>query len=430
MTAGVVRASRSVHARTRRAPSRRGARRRGRIIACCGQMVIAGGLERMTFEVLNVVRRSGVASHAIVNGWENFRITPLAEASRRELVGRALLVPADAAAAHAAGRRAGWRSRCVRVSANLLRVSRRIRPTHVFLPDFQTVLRNAPALLWLRARGVRVDRASRQRAGARAVLPAALASRRSTGSSIASSPTPSSRAASCWRSASAPDKVETIPNMPARRGDAVERRRRRASPGRVIFVGQIIPEKGLDLLLDAIALLRARGIDATLDVVGDMDGWEAPGYRGHRAALRERARAARSRRRRELSRLARGRARAAEPRQRTLLSEPPRAARGVRQRRARGEDVGPAVGGDAERRSAGAGRARRRRLGLPETTAEALAEGLELLSDAARRARAARAAPRWHRPSSYSEERFAAAWTRVFTRTRRNETPCGSLTSI
>ena len=53
-------------------------------------------------------------------------------------------------------------------------------------------------------------------------------------------------------------------------------------PGRVIFVGQIIPEKGLDLLLDAVAILRARGVDATLDVVGEMDGWEAPSYRGHR----------------------------------------------------------------------------------------------------------------------------------------------------
>ena len=61
-------------------------------------------------------------------------------------------------------------------------------------------------------------------------------------------------------------------------------------PGRVIFVGQIIPDKGLDLLLDAIALLRARGIDATLDVVGEIDGWEAPEYRGYRAALRDRAR--------------------------------------------------------------------------------------------------------------------------------------------
>jgi glycosyltransferase involved in cell wall biosynthesis len=57
----------------------------------------------------------------------------------------------------------------------------------------------------------------------------------------------------------------------------------------VIFVGQIIPEKGLDLLLDAVAILRASGIGATLDVVGSFDGWESPTYAGHRSMIRERA---------------------------------------------------------------------------------------------------------------------------------------------
>src|SRR5439155_12164979 len=52
-----------------------------RIIACCGQMVIAGGLERVTFHILRTVRDGGAASHCIVNGWENHRITPLAESA-------------------------------------------------------------------------------------------------------------------------------------------------------------------------------------------------------------------------------------------------------------------------------------------------------------------------------------------------------------
>ena len=85
-----------------------------------------------------------------------------------------------------------------------------------------------------------------------------------------------------------PVKVETITNMPSRRAHAWSADLPK-TPGRVIFVGQIIPEKGVDLLLDAVALVRARGVDATLDIVGHMDGWEAPAYRGHRAALRERA---------------------------------------------------------------------------------------------------------------------------------------------
>ena len=285
MTAGVVRASRSV------IPHSPGAEPAWtesscRIVACCGQMVIAGGLERMTFEVLNAAGGNGAASHAIVNGWENFRITPLAEASgaswsvgpywyplmRRRLTPLAVVK---------------MTVEVLSVSADLLRVSRRIRPTHIFLPDYQAVLRNAPALLWLRARGVRVI------------------------ARLGNAPAPGRFYRLLWRHVVDrfvdqfvtnsdftrrevlaldidADKVRTIANMPARRQSRWNADAARVA-GRVIFVGQIIPAKGLDLLLDAIAMSRARGIDATLDVVGDMDGWESPAYRGHRAMLRERA---------------------------------------------------------------------------------------------------------------------------------------------
>ena len=285
MTAGVVRASRSVISHSR-GPGPAWPEASGRIVACCGQMVIAGGLERMTFEVLHAVRKSGMASHAIVNGWENFRITPLAEASgaswsvgpywyplkRRRLTPLAVVRMAI---------------EILKVSADLLRVSRRIRPTHIFLPDYQAVLRNAPALFWLRARGVRVI------------------------TRVGNAPAPGRFYRLLWREVVSRfvdrfvtnsgftrrevlavgidgGKVTTIPNMPARRSMAWNANGSRVA-GRVIFVGQIIPEKGLDLLLDAVGLLRARGVDATLDVVGEMDGWESPVYRGHRAAMRERA---------------------------------------------------------------------------------------------------------------------------------------------
>jgi glycosyltransferase involved in cell wall biosynthesis len=52
--------------------------------------------------------------------------------------------------------------------------------------------------------------------------------------------------------------------------------------GRLVFVGQLIPEKGLDLLLDAVALLRADGRAVTLDVVGRIDGWQSPSYGSYR----------------------------------------------------------------------------------------------------------------------------------------------------
>ena len=50
-----------------------------RVIACCGGMVVVSGLERMTFEVLNVVRKNGGEVHCIVNSWQNRRIVDLAE---------------------------------------------------------------------------------------------------------------------------------------------------------------------------------------------------------------------------------------------------------------------------------------------------------------------------------------------------------------
>lgn len=285
MTAGVLRASRSVISRST-GPEPAWSEAPHRIVACCGLMVIPGGLERMTFEVLNAVRTSGVASHAIVNSWENFRITPLAEESGASWsVGpywyplrRRSLTPV------VVGKMA---IEVLRVSANLLRVSRRIQPTHIFVPDFEVVLRNAPALFWLRLRGVEVIMRLGNAPGPgrfdrllwrhvidrfvdRFVTNSCFTRRELLSHGISG------------------DKVLTIPNMPARR------RTRRSTegpriPGRLIFVGQIIPEKGLDLLLDAVGILRARGIATTLDVVGDIDGWESPTYRGYRGMIRERA---------------------------------------------------------------------------------------------------------------------------------------------
>jgi glycosyltransferase involved in cell wall biosynthesis len=57
----------------------------------------------------------------------------------------------------------------------------------------------------------------------------------------------------------------------------------------VIYVGQLIPPKGVDVLLDAIGVLGERGIHASLQIVGRIDGWESPAYAGYLSRLRERA---------------------------------------------------------------------------------------------------------------------------------------------
>jgi len=285
MTAGLVRAGRSVISHSP-GPEPAWSASPCRIVACCGLMVIAGGLERMTFEVLDAMRQKGAASHAIVNGWENFRITPLADESgatwstgpywyplsRRHLTPWVILK---------------MLTEIVLVSADLLHVARRVRPTHVLLPDMHATLRNLPALVWLRLRGVRII------------------------ARLGTAPSAGRFYRHLWRRVIDPvvdrfvanseftrgelmahgvaaDKIETIENT-------LPRRRRRAAvttatiPGRVVYVGQIIPGKGVALLIDAIGLIRGRGIDATLDIVGTIDGWEPPGHRGHAAALRERA---------------------------------------------------------------------------------------------------------------------------------------------
>jgi glycosyltransferase involved in cell wall biosynthesis len=285
MTAGLVRACRSVLRHSvggepvwRKSPCR--------ILACCGQMVIVGGLERMTFQVLGVAREHGALVHCIVNSWENFRITPLAEAAGAtwsagpywHTLTRRRLTPVKVA-------KMIWE--VGRVSGHLLHEARRVTPTHILVPDFHAVLRNGPALLLLRAQGVRVI------------------------ARLGNAPEPGRFYRLLWRWAIAPcvetfvcnsrfterellahgvpaGKVQTIPNAASPRDerwmpDGVR------IPGRVIYVGQILPEKGLDLLLDAVALVRARGCDATLDVVGDMDGWEAPKNRGYHDRLRHRA---------------------------------------------------------------------------------------------------------------------------------------------
>ena len=409
MTAGVVRAARSVMAHSPGPePDWRAAPRR--IVACCGQMVIAGGLERMTFEVLNAARKSGAACHAIVNGWENFRITPLAEASLvswsvgpyRYPLKRRRLTPL------VVGKMA---VEVLKVSVDLLRVSRRIRPTHIFLPDYQGVLRNVLALLWLRARGVRVI-ARLGNAPARGRFYRLL-----------------------WRHVVDPfvdlfvsnsdftrrellalqiraDKVQTIPNMPARRATPWNADGPH-EPGRIIFVGQIIPEKGLDVLLDAVALLRARSLKATLDVVGVMDGWESPAYRGHRAALRQRA--ARADLDGAVSFLGWREDVPALMSRASVHCCPSR----LEQREAFGNVVLEAkmsgipsvvtMSGDLPEL------VRHRHTGwvCPEVTADALAEGLEYFlsrpDDLSRAGLAALASA-----GEYSEERFADAWSAVF----------------
>ena len=255
-----------------------------RVLAALGNMVMVFGLERMSFEVLRTLRDRGAAVHCIVNRWESSKVVDLADEIRASW--------STGYYWYELRRRGSFRQHVlalwdvVRTSLDLLRDARRFRPTHVFAPEFSAVLRGAPALWLLRRLGVRV------------VL------------RLGNAPEPGRFYHFMWRRLVDPcvdqyvansaftqrellahgiarDRTRVVYNTVPRREHAWPPPK--PVPGRVIFVGQIIPPKGVHLLLDAVALLARQGVDVTLDIVGDIDSWEPEEYGGYRTRIRQSA---------------------------------------------------------------------------------------------------------------------------------------------
>jgi len=255
-----------------------------RVLVLAGGMVTHGGAERTMFSALRALHDKGAAIHCILNGWEYDAIARVAEgygftwstSAYRVRLSRRTRNP-RAIAAQLVDM---WRT-----NRDLLAEARRFRPTHVMVPAHDTTVRNFPALAFLRARGVQI------------VL------------KMSNAPTPTPFYRRLWRwgvspvmslfvcnstfslrevlACGIPERkttmvYETLPDRPeAPVGSPV--------PGRIVFVGQVIPEKGLHLLLDAVALMLARGLDVSLDVVGKVDGWVQPSYGTYRDDLVARA---------------------------------------------------------------------------------------------------------------------------------------------
>jgi len=255
-----------------------------RVLALCGGMVIVSGAERMTFEVLRVLRERGAAVHGVVNRWGS-----------RAIVDRLDEIGASWSTGYywyAFTRRVSLRRwvQCTwdiaMTSAGLLRDARRFRPTHVLAPEFGAALRNAPALVLLRAAGVRVvlrlgnapDEGRFYRFLWRRLIDP-LVDRFVANSAF------THRELLAHGIAPAKARIigNTAPSRPRGRADAIRR------PGRVIYVGQIIPDKGLHLLLDAIGLVASRGYDVSLDIAGPLGPWEHPAFAGYQERIRARA---------------------------------------------------------------------------------------------------------------------------------------------
>ena len=209
-------------------------------------------------------------------------------------------------------------------------------------------------------------------------------------------------------------KVSIILQRRAGRAATADRRVAH-DPRAIVYVGQIIPAKGLDLLLDAAGLLVTRGRDVRVVVVGAMDAWVAPDYVGYRERLLRRAKAPDLAGRVDFLGWREDVPAILAARRRPLLPVAPGDARGASARVPGGQ------GGRASLRWSS------RRGPFPEiighrvdgwicreASAEALAEGVEyFIADPARRERAGQAA----RASAtrFSREQFAEAWWRAFT---------------
>ncbi len=257
-----------------------------RVVACCGNMVTVTGLEKMTFTVLGSLRQRGARVHCVVNSWENHRIVTEAEAigatwsdgGHEGSIRRHHLTP----------RRVVAMLRDIHISsAALWRAARRLRATHVLLPDHLAPIRNVFALARLRLHGVRVvmhlnnapDQSGFYRFYWRWVINPLVSQ------FVCNSDFTLGELRALGIPARKTQRIYNALRFPAALPrPAVERR-----ADRVFYAGQIIPVKGVDLLLEAVALLNRRGVAATLSVAGDIDGWTTPEYRSFRQALRVRA---------------------------------------------------------------------------------------------------------------------------------------------
>jgi len=260
-----------------------------RAVTCCAGMVMVGGLERMTFEVLRVLRARGAAVHCIVNSWENHRIVALARQIgatwstgyhwyRFDRHTRNPIRWAQVA----------WD--IARTSLGLLSDARRARATHVLVPEFGSALRNAPALLLLRALGVRVilraanhpDPGGFYRVVWGWALPP-LVDRFVANSQFS---------AGRLRVAGVPErKLRTIRNAVAARSVPAETDADAVSLARVrptlLCVGQIAPFKGTHLAVDATVRLLQAGHDVQAVIVGPEPVWP-PEYAEYLRAMRQR----------------------------------------------------------------------------------------------------------------------------------------------
>lgn len=257
-----------------------------RVLACCGGMVVPGGLERMVLDLLRILRRHRLAVHCVVNSWSPDLVRDAASAMGASW--------SSGSYRHKFERRPAnplsyftFLVEILRTSAGLLRDASRFRPTHVLVPEYAVVIRNWPALMLLRLTGRRVvlwvhsepETTRLHRRLWRWLIDPAVDQHvcvsRSCRSLVMAAGVPARKTTVIYNFAPA-----------ARPATAAPVARDYAS---VLFVGQIIPDKGVDLLLEAVGQLVAEGRQVRLRLAGADQGWATPAVQEYRDELRKRA---------------------------------------------------------------------------------------------------------------------------------------------
>ncbi|MGH9320916.1 MAG: glycosyltransferase family 4 protein [Vicinamibacteria bacterium] len=246
-----------------------------RVVACCGGMVMVYGMERMTFDVLGVLRQKGAEVHCILNRWENHRIRELVEAIGASWSTGYYWYRFDRHTRNPLKIiQLCWD--IVNTSLGLLRDCKRFRATHILVPDHVSVLRNAPALIVLRCLGkpVFLRLANAPERGRfydflwGRILPH-LVTRMVANSKFALE--------RCLEVKVAQRKLTLIRNRVSRRpvdsdcgNSLIELVKRRKT---LLCVGQIAPFKGTHLAVEAALALLEKGAEIQLVVVGAEPIW-------------------------------------------------------------------------------------------------------------------------------------------------------------
>jgi glycosyltransferase involved in cell wall biosynthesis len=254
-----------------------------RVLALCDGMAFLGGMERRTMEILDYVASGGATVHCIISRHPSFRFRI---AHRIERSGHSWSVTRVTAGLFSGERSIGW---ALRVLADMLSSSARVlvasvvrKPEVIFLWSFASALKSWPVLLPLRWLGFRIVLRSgnapalgrRQRWIWRRLVDAVVDVHVANSAFIASE-----LAATGIRRT----KIRVIRNP---RPDSATTDRPEPCEGRVIYVGQVIPEKGILEFLEALSLLRQRGVRFTALLVGRFHGWEHDAHKGHKDAIR------------------------------------------------------------------------------------------------------------------------------------------------